>query len=305
MSRALQYYIRMLQDETRNKAYADAIARAVQPGMVVADIGTGQGLLAMMAAKAGAKKVYAIERVPESQALAKHLIARNGFADRIEVVEDHAEKVVLPEPVDLVISEILGNMGIDEGIHPAYTGFLANNPHDASGATPRVLPKRVKMYLQPLMLTDAFLGAWRTTIDGLDFSPALEISTENLTTSIDLRRPQRPLAPPVLLEEVAPGITPDPHPESWTAEFTIDRDGALDGFWGFFEAELVDGIWVDNKCRQDCSWFHFFKPCQPPVPVQKGQRITATLDRLGATHHHGWDVTWIPQDEKTEEQPAA
>jgi len=287
MANALQYYVRMLQDASRNDAYWRAIQQAVKPGMVVADIGTGQGLLAMMAAKAGARKVYAIERVPESQRLARHLIARNGFSDRIEIVEDHAETVVLPEPVDLVVSEILGNAGFDEGVDAIYRGFLRNNPQ----SRPRMIPERVRLFLQPIRLKDVFLGAWRREIAGIDLTPALEIADPIRPLPVDFLEPQTALAPPALLEDRAPGLAPDPLPESWRADFDIEATGPLDGFWVYFEADLIDGVTIDNGNRPDTSWSHTFFPVLPPPVLDKGQRLRVSLDRLGATHSMGWDLT--------------
>ncbi|MEE9414925.1 MAG: 50S ribosomal protein L11 methyltransferase, partial [Acidimicrobiales bacterium] len=51
----------MLSDHVRVNTYHAAIHNAVKPGDVVLDLGTGTGLLAFMAVKAGAAKVYAVE----------------------------------------------------------------------------------------------------------------------------------------------------------------------------------------------------------------------------------------------------
>ena len=54
----------MLKDEIRTKAYRDAIEKNPHlfKDKIVMDIGAGSGVLSMFAVKAGAKKVYAIEK---------------------------------------------------------------------------------------------------------------------------------------------------------------------------------------------------------------------------------------------------
>ena len=52
----------MLLEDEREKKYSEAISRVVKEGDIVADIGTGTGLLAFLCLKAGAKHVHAIER---------------------------------------------------------------------------------------------------------------------------------------------------------------------------------------------------------------------------------------------------
>ena len=54
----------MINDDERNAAYERALARAVTPDSVVFEIGTGSGLVAMMAARAGARLVVTCEAVP-------------------------------------------------------------------------------------------------------------------------------------------------------------------------------------------------------------------------------------------------
>lgn len=86
--------VSMLHDEDRNAAYASAITRAVTAWReahggarpVVLDIGTGTGLLAMLAARAGAKAVYACELFPRMASVAARVTADNGYGDVITVI---------------------------------------------------------------------------------------------------------------------------------------------------------------------------------------------------------------------------
>jgi len=77
------WHFSIVRDHPRNKAYEDALRRAIFPGCTVLEIGTGTGLLAMMAARAGAAKVITCEADPAIATAARENVAINGFADRV------------------------------------------------------------------------------------------------------------------------------------------------------------------------------------------------------------------------------
>src|SRR5262245_45061497 len=117
-----RWHIHVLRDRARNMACAAAIRRAVQPGCQVLEIGTGSGLFAMMAARAGAAQVVACERNTAVAAAASEVIARNGLADRVRVLtKDSSELrmgVDLERPVDVLISELAASNMVGQGILP-------------------------------------------------------------------------------------------------------------------------------------------------------------------------------------------
>ncbi len=80
----------------------------VRAGDVVADLGTGSGVLAIAAAKLGARRVAAIEIDPVGIPNAEANVARNGVAERVHVLEGDAG-VLLPllTPVRVVLANIL------------------------------------------------------------------------------------------------------------------------------------------------------------------------------------------------------
>jgi hypothetical protein len=108
-------HARMLHDTARVNGYLRAIAEVVRPGDVVVDLGTGTGVLAVAAVRAGAKHVYAIE---ESSIVdvARDVFAVNGVADRITLIRGHSTRVTLPERANVLVTETLGNDPLDEGI---------------------------------------------------------------------------------------------------------------------------------------------------------------------------------------------
>ncbi len=130
LSRAIQHRINrrvptwhfsMLHDRERNEAVDRAIRTAVSPGDRVLDIGSGSGLLAMMAARAGAESVVTCESNPAIAAMAAEIVALNGFSDTIRVIAkpstDLDVEADLGGPVDVVVSEVLAANLIGEGVH--------------------------------------------------------------------------------------------------------------------------------------------------------------------------------------------
>jgi type II protein arginine methyltransferase len=113
------FHSSMLADTARNAAYARAIA-AIAPGKRVLDIGAGSGLLAMVAARAGARSVVACEHDPMLAATARAIVAANGLADRVKVLAVHSSRLDrdrdLGGGVDLVISELFSDDLVGEQV---------------------------------------------------------------------------------------------------------------------------------------------------------------------------------------------
>lgn len=101
--------------DSRFHAYRAAIEAGVA-GKVVLDIGTGRDALwAVLAARAGAAHVYAVEEQPLVAARAAEVVARAGLAERITVIEGRSTSVSLPSRAQVCVSEIVGNIASAEG----------------------------------------------------------------------------------------------------------------------------------------------------------------------------------------------
>jgi len=139
---SLRIHEMMLSDGVRTAAYQSAIEANARPGDVVLDVGTGSGILALFAARAGARKVYAIEPTGIIE-LAKRIAQRNGLASRIEFIQARVEEVDLPEKADCIVSEWLGVFALQENMLPS----IASARDRLLKPGGKILPETVRLFL--------------------------------------------------------------------------------------------------------------------------------------------------------------
>jgi hypothetical protein len=96
--------------------------------------------------------VCALEKT-ETARLARHIVRLNGLADRITVVHAAVETAILPEPVDVIVSEWLGAIGVDENLLAPL--LLARDRWLRQAG--RMLPESVTSLLAPV--SDAHTAA--------------------------------------------------------------------------------------------------------------------------------------------------
>lgn len=104
----------VVMDKKRTLLLDRAIASTIKGGEIVVDIGTGCGLLACFAIKAGAKLVYAIESDPSNYKAALTVVKDNHMEQVIKLIHKDALKVKLPEKADIVICELMSTALLDE-----------------------------------------------------------------------------------------------------------------------------------------------------------------------------------------------
>ncbi|KAG1670298.1 hypothetical protein FOA52_003648 [Chlamydomonas sp. UWO 241] len=121
---ALMHQQNMLQDFTRTGTYYAAIVQnpADFEGRSVMDVGAGSGILSLFAAQAGARKVYAVEASGMAR-FARQLADSNPtLGGRLEVVNAKVEEAhgLIPEKVDVLISEPMGTLLVNERMLETY-----------------------------------------------------------------------------------------------------------------------------------------------------------------------------------------
>ena len=105
----ISVHSKMLKDKPRMAAYAaalEALGERLQ-GATVMDVGSGTGILSMIAARNGARKVYAVE-ASDFANVSREVIEANGLSSIIEVIKARVEDVQIDEKVDIIVSEWMG-----------------------------------------------------------------------------------------------------------------------------------------------------------------------------------------------------
>lgn len=264
----------LLLDKARCDAYREAIHRTVKPGDVVVDLGAGTGLLSFFALEAGARHVYAIEICDIADAAAE-LIAANGFTDRITLIREHSRKVRLPEKCDALVTETLSAFCFDtesiiEFVADARARFLK------PGA--RIIPESADTFLMPFC-SDAF-GAGRLPRHyyGLDFTPFAKRLFHSYGIVRASGQPFRALSEPTPAYQID-FCKDSANPGKTFAPFRITADGRLDGFLGWFEARLCDGVKLSNSPYLPLShWWQLYLPVFEQPQYRAGQTILLYLD---------------------------
>jgi precorrin-6B methylase 2 len=202
-------HARMLHDDRRTRHYLTALSEAVGPGDVVVDIGTGSGVLAVAAARAGARHVYAIE-ASDIARVAERVFAINGVQDKVTLIPGWSRQIELPELADVLVAEIIGNEPLEEEI--LETTLDARQRLLKPDA--RLIPHALTLLVRPLLIPEsearqraighAAIARWRGLYD-IDFRPLLDAALwgpVNMPTEAEVAARWPPVGPPIPLAEL-------------------------------------------------------------------------------------------------------
>lgn len=152
----LHYHYQMLSDKDRMNAFQRAIEGVVKPWHTVVELGSGTGVLSFFAARLGAS-VWSVEYNPALMEASSRFIRNNGFADKVRLVLADAATWLPPEPVDVVVCEMLHSGLLREKQVQVITSF--RNAHKKRfGTVPIMIPTATLLGVQPVMQTYDFNG---------------------------------------------------------------------------------------------------------------------------------------------------
>jgi type II protein arginine methyltransferase len=284
-----RWHFAMLNDHERNDALAVALERQITPGSRVLDIGSGTGLLAMMAIRAGAAHVTSCETNPVMAEIAREIVAGHGLSDMISVVPKRSTDLVvgrdLDAPVDFIVSEIVDCGLIGEGILPTISH--AREHLLTPGGT--MLPRSARL-LGCLVDSPVVSSLNRTaTAGGFDVRQMNVVATQGHFPVRLETWPHRVISDVVELAsfDFVDGPLVD---GSSDVTLSITDRGAADGLVAWFEMDLGAGVVIRNSPDNVRShWMQALVPFGDPLDVSAGEGVALTLtwrgNRLAATAH--------------------
>ena len=297
-------YGRMIRDEVRTNAYAEALRRSVTADSVVLDMGTGVGIWALLACQFGARKVYALEPNDVIH-VARELAVANGFADRIEFIQDFSTNIILEEPADILVTEMHG-----------ITPMFENNLRSIIDARRRLLspdgvliPARETLWVSAVQAPRSFddvIQPWANSPYGFRWQPALRAASNNwFKTKEDLAVTDC-FAEPVCWATLEYASLESPH-VSGEAILQATKSGTAHGLAIWFETELVDGIGFSNAPGRTRTIFgQGFFPWPQPVELIAGDQISVALRAEWFRGYHLWrwntTITASPQGKQVKLQ---
>ncbi len=268
---SLHFYGQMLADAPRMDAYLAALRQAVKPDSVVLDLGCGPGVFALMACKFGARRVYAVE--PDNIiSVAREAAVANGCADRIEFFESLSTEISLPEPANIIISDLRGVLPWFEQHIPSIIDARERLLARAGVLIPRRDVLWAAVVEAPEQYED-LVGPWQKL--DLDLSAGTRLITNTWHKSY--LKPEQLLVDPVCWNtlDYCKVQHADVSAEiSWRAA----RNGTAHGVAVWFDSELADGIRFSNhpaapKMIYGVGLFPFPRPIQ----IMEGERIQLQL----------------------------
>ena len=271
------WHWQMLGDIPRNKAFEDALNRAVTTETRVLDVGSGSGLLAMLAARAGAKQVVSCEANPAIASVAREIVKLNGYEEQVTILSMHSSNldayVDLGGKVDLVVSEIIGKDVVDEHVLPSMRDVARRLLKPGGQMIPKSGDVRVA-----LAWWEGLSGRSLQTVCGFDMTPFNRL----LPSKLSLGRDEEGLE---IRGEAASLFSFDFAQTLVTAEQAeielVAHGGTINGVVQWIGLQMDEVAYFENRPdqKQGSSWGVQFFPLSKPIDAEPGEKI-----RIAGSH---------------------
>ena len=259
----LHYHHNMLNDTLRMKGFREAINLVVKPGAKVLELGGGTGVQSFFAAQK-AQKVYCVERNPELVSAARSFLAKNINGGKVEVIQADALHYLPPEPVDVVICEMLHTGLLREKQMPVIDSFKKRYWEKFGSPLPVFVPEASIQAIQPIEQNFHFEGFYAPTILFQDPCAIQERSKS-------LGNPE--------VFQLLTYAEPFSQTCHWDGEIIIAEDGQLNALRLITKNILA----INMLTHSTVDWHtqYIIVPLSTPIAVSKGDHISIRFSYQG------------------------
>jgi protein arginine N-methyltransferase 1 len=277
-------YGQMTADRIRTLAYWEALRASVNPDLVVLEIGTGFGSLALLACRAGANRVYAVEPNDVIQ-LAHEIAVQNGYENRIHFIQAESTRISLPEKVDLIVSDLRGVLPLFRNHIPTIIdarkrmlspdGILIPK-QDTLWAAVVEAPTIYRLYDEP----------WHQNHLGLNLKHGEEFAKNSWRK--DRVSPDALLADPICWATLDYQTIQSPD-VSFDGDLVVKRSGTGHGLNIWFDTTLIEGVTFSNGPKApELVYRSIFLPWLHSVPLNKGDVVRLHLSADLVSEDYVW-----------------
>ena len=288
---SLHSYGRMINDRRRSGPFVEAIRTLIKPDTVVLEIGTAAGYFALLCAKLGARRIYAVE--PDNAIeVAKLCAVDNVRSNRITWIKGLSTEISLPERVDLVLGDLHGTLPFYN--HNIESMLDARQRHMKPDGI--IVPMRDVMRVVPAQAPHEYAeveSPWGSNLDELSLSAGRSFvanrwwrAAKQPVNASDL------LAPPAIWGEIDYRTTTSSNLDG-TMQWTVQRTGLMHGYYVWFDGELTDGIGYSNAPDlPELVYGRAFFPLEHPIDVSPGDVIDTRFSAhsLDGRHLIRWNT---------------
>ncbi len=267
------WHVPMMNDTRRNDAFERAILAAIARhggGARVLDIGTGSGLLSMMAARGGARNIVTCESVPVLAETAERIVALNGYEAHIRVIQKNSQDVRIGEDMggraDILISEILSCDLLGEKVLDTFEDAHARLIHERASVIPRSATAVGCLVASETLARYAFA----TESSGFDVSPFAALAPQHLPIHGTMTNWQRLSAD---FDLVSLDLTAKTHPADLRKlSVPVLTDGEAIGVVQWLRVDLAEGVEFTNHPDGyvDGGWLQVLHPFPRPIALKAG-----------------------------------
>jgi predicted RNA methylase len=255
----VHYHHNMLMDKNRMHPFKAAINYAVRPGARVLELGGGTGVLSWFAA-AKAEKVYCVEFNPDMVKESRKMLAMNPNGHKVEVVHADAFEYLPPEPVDVVICEMIHVGMLREKQVEVMESFKRRYLARFGGPLPVFLPEAVIMAAQPVQQDYHF--------DGF-YAPIVQFQENNVIHPGTIE-----LAAPVVYS-VLDFSQPTDMQIAWQGQFLVENAGTLNAMR--FITKNILAVVQEESSTIDWLNHYMTLPLSKPVAVRPGDMVQVSF----------------------------